>query len=287
MKIGFIGTGLLGLPMAQRLLEKGVELVVWNRTTEKTIPLELAGAVLADTPQQVYEMCECTLLMLSDAVAIRKVVLTDAFKGLQGGHTTIQMGTIGPRESRHLLQDIRAAGGEYLEAPVLGSIPQALDGSLIVMIGSSTEQFERWKPQLEHLGPTFFIGNVGKAAALKLAFNNLIGTLTAAFSLSLGLVLKNDIETDVFMQILRNSALYAPTFDKKLENMLTGNFENPNFSIKHLYKDMGLAVTAAQNVGINAAVAEGVQKILQKTVRAGLAEADYSALFKSIVPDPN
>lgn len=121
--------------------------------------------------------------MLTDAQAIRETLLNEAQDQL-GDRTVIQMGTIAPTESQALQAEITAAGGQYLEAPVLGSIPEAEAGKLIVMVGGAPEQFQRWLKLLQCFGPQpRLIGPVGQAASLKLAMNQLIAALTAAFFL--------------------------------------------------------------------------------------------------------
>jgi 3-hydroxyisobutyrate dehydrogenase len=113
----------------------------------------------------------------------------------------------------------------------------------------------------------------------------LIASLSTAFALSLGFVQRQGIDVEVFMQILRNSALYAPTFDKKLQRMCDRNYSNPNFPTKHLLKDTDLFITEAQSTGLNISSIEGVRKILEVAVNKGLAEDDYSSLFSAINPE--
>ncbi len=169
------------------------------------------------------------------------------------------MATIYPTESKEIRDEVVACGGEYLEAPVLGSIPQVKSGSLIVMVGASPEQYEKWSGLLKVFSPEpLHIGAVGSGAAIKLAMNQLIGSLTTAFALSLGLIVREGIDVDLFMQIVRDSALYAPTFDKKLQRMLERNYENPNFPVKHLLKDTNIFINAAESVGIDVSIQEGV-----------------------------
>ncbi len=286
MKVGFLGTGLMGLPMAQRLLETNIELVAYNRTPAKLEPLRVAGAAIAQHPHEVIRACECVILMLTDASAIRSMLLSDPSRQQLAGRTVIQMGTITPTDSRAIRDEVVAAGGEYLEAPVLGSIPEALAGKLIVMVGGSTKQFQRWLELLQHFGcEPLLIGSVGTAAAVKLALNQLIASLTAAFALSLGFVQHQGIDIELFMQILRNSALYAPTFDKKLQRMIDQNYSNPNFPTKHLMKDTDLFIAEAKSAGLNISSIEGVRKLLEMVVNKGLAEQDYSSLFSAINPE--
>lgn len=285
MKVGFIGTGLMGQPMAQKLLDAQFSVVVYNRTQSKLEPLRQAGAEIADSPDQVIQASECVILMLTNASAIREVLLSQSSKQHLSGRTVIQMSTIAPSESREIHDDIVTAGGEYLEAPVLGSIPQVKSGELQVMVGASLEQFQKWSQLLKHFGSELvLLGAVGSASATKLALNQLIASLTSAFALSLGFVQQQDVEVEQFMQILRKSALYAPTFDKKLQQMLTGNYANPNFPTKHLLKDTNLFLTEAESVGLNVSSLEGVRSVLEMAQQLGLADADYSSLFAAIKP---
>ena len=285
MKVGFIGTGLMGQPMAQRLLHAQLSVIAYNRTQSKLEPLRQAGAEIADSPDQVIQASDCVILMLTNASAIREVLLSDSSQQYLLGRTVIQMSTIAPTESREICDAVVAAGGGYLEAPVLGSIPQVKSGELQVMVGASPEQFQQWSEFLKHFGPEpILMGSVGSAAAAKLALNQLIASLTSAFALSLGFVQRQGVEVEPFMQILRKSALYAPTFDKKLQQMLDGNYANPNFPTKHLLKDTNLFLTEAEAVGQNVNSLEGVRKVLEIAQQLGLSEADYSSLFAAINP---
>jgi 3-hydroxyisobutyrate dehydrogenase len=184
-----------------------------------------------------------------------------------------------------LNEQVIASGGEYLEAPVLGSIPEAVSGGLIVLVGSSPEQFEHWSGLLRCFGPEpLLIGPVGQASALKLALNQLIASLTAAFSLSLGFVQRKGIKVDLFMKILRESALYAPTFDIKLQRMLERDYSNPNFPTRHLAKDIDLFLSEAKGMNLQSAGLEGLDRLVKMTLDDGMSDMDYSALFNTINP---
>ncbi len=272
--------------MAQRLLNAKLSVVAYNRTPSKLEPLRASGAEIANSPEEAIASSDCVILMLSNAAAIREVLLSEASLRELSGRTVIQMSTIAPTESRGIGEAIVAAGGDYLEAPVLGSIPQVKSGELQVMVGASPEQFQKWSEFLKHFGPEpMLIGPVGSAAAMKLALNQLIASLTTAFALSLGFVQQQGVDVEQFMQILRQSALYAPTFDKKLQRMVDGNYADPNFPTKHLLKDTNLFLKEAESVNLNVSSLEGVRQILEMAQQLGLAEADYSALFAAIKPD--
>jgi 3-hydroxyisobutyrate dehydrogenase-like beta-hydroxyacid dehydrogenase len=279
--VGLLGTGLMGVPMGEALMRAGHTLRVYNRTPERAQPLLDAGAQWCDSPAQVLAASEVIVLMLSDRSAIEATLLTAEARAGLSGRTVIQMGTIAPGESRAVRDAVVQAGGEYLEAPVLGSIPEARDSKLLVMVGADTpEQHERWRELLAAFGPNpVHAGEVGQAAALKLAFNQLIASLTTAFSLSLALLRREGVSVDLFMGMLRESALYAPTFDKKLPRMLEADFSNPNFPVKHMLKDVNLVALAAREAGVDAALLVPVRENLERVMAEGHGDEDYSALY--------
>ncbi|WP_026186214.1 NAD(P)-dependent oxidoreductase [Thioalkalivibrio thiocyanodenitrificans] len=278
--VGLLGTGLMGVPMGQALLYAGHDLRVYNRTRERAKPLLDAGARWCDSPAQVLEDSGVVILMLSDRAAIDATLLSDETRAQIAGRTIIQMGTIAPNESRAVRDAVLCAGGAYLEAPVLGSIPEAKSSKLLVMVGADTDgQFDQWHDLFTAFGPNpVRVGEVGQAAALKLAFNQLIASLTAAFSLSLALVRREGVSVEVFMEMLRESALYAPTFDKKLERMLEADFSNPNFPVRHMLKDVNLVAMAAREAGLDAGLLEPVRANLERVMAEGHGDDDYSAL---------
>ncbi|MFQ4138781.1 NAD(P)-dependent oxidoreductase [Nodosilinea sp. PGN35] len=290
MNIGVIGTGLMGAPMALRLLSAGHKVWVYNRTPERLKPLELAGAKVCATPLALLQQVEAVIFMVTNGEAVRSLLESMGLgtrAASLAGKAILQMGTIAPAESQQLSQTVAAAGGTYLEAPVLGSIPEAKNGRLIVMVGAETDAYQRWQTLLGCLGTTLYhVGPVGSAATLKLAMNQLIGSLTAAFAQSLGLVQAAGIDVETFMAVVRQSALYAPTFDKKLHRMQTRQFADPNFPTKHLLKDMGLFVEAAQAAGLSPFPAESVRHLVEQAVQAGLEDDDYAALFNVVSPLP-
>jgi 3-hydroxyisobutyrate dehydrogenase len=284
-RYGVIGLGLMGAPIAQRLLNANLPITVYNRSPQKAQPLEALGATIATSPPDLLRQTDIIILMLTDAQAIRDMVLAEP--AALTGKTIVQMSTIAPEESRDLQASITAAGAQYLEAPVLGSIPEAKAGTLILMVGATPEQFAEVQPLLLQLGPEpMLIGPVGVAMALKLAMNQLIASLTQAFALSLGYCDRQAVPIASLMAILRSSALYAPTFDKKLDRMVTRNYDNPNFPAKHLAKDVELFARSAEPLGLDISGLLGVSTILDKTLAIGLGEGDYCALFSAVNPEP-
>jgi 3-hydroxyisobutyrate dehydrogenase-like beta-hydroxyacid dehydrogenase len=274
--IAWLGAGLMGNPMAGRLLDEGYPVRVWNRTRAKAEALSSQGAAVADTPADAVTGSDIVFTMLSDAQAIETALADVALSG----KTLVQMSTIGPGENRRLAGQVNDAGGVYLEAPVLGSIPEARSGKLIIMAGGPEAAFAEVRPMLTCLGPEpRLIGSVGQASALKLALNQLIASLTVAFSTSLGFVEENGVDVDSFMEILRQSALYAPTFDKKLAKMQEHDYRNPNFPTEHLIKDIDLFKREAHSLDTTML---DVLLQLYRRAQAGHGREDYSCVYDAV-----
>ncbi|HKJ71149.1 MAG TPA: NAD(P)-dependent oxidoreductase, partial [Gammaproteobacteria bacterium] len=252
---------------------------------EKTNALAGDGAAKAAHPHVAIASGDWVVTMLADADALREVLLSEESREALAGRRVINMATIAPHEARELRDAVEAAGGELMECPVLGSIPEAKAGKLILMFGGTAGQFEAAKPLLAAFGgEPLFIGEVGKAAALKLAMNQLIAGLTTSFALSLGLVMREGLDISQFMEILRGSALYAPTFDKKLDRMRQGSYADPNFPVDHLLKDVRLMEDTAGQDGLDASLMTAIAKILERAQAQDLGRADYSAIFEAIAP---
>ena len=287
MKVAVLGTGLMGRPMAERFIRSGYPVVVYNRTAKKAAPLKNLGAEIAKTPLQAIEKADFIILMLADAAAIRDTLFpVKAPKPSLTGRTVIQMGTISPQESLRFKKRVEHAGGRYLEAPVLGSIAQVERGELIVMVGSEPEDFEQGLPLLRCLcAEPCYVGPVGKAAALKLALNQLIAALTVGFSFSLGIIRRREIDTELFMKIVRESSLYAPQFDKKLPGMLRRDFVKANFPTRHFFKDIGLMLQEGHTLGLETSALTGCWRAAKKALEQGWVDTDYSSVYNVIDPE--
>ena len=257
--------GGLGLGWALQLAAEGYKVLVNDFRTEA------AEAVAAG---------DLVITVLSDGPITAEVLLNQAGTALPG-RLVLQVATIGPAESRDLAIALQQRGVHYLETPVLGSRPEALAGCLQVMVGGERADLERARPVLTALGgEPRHLGPVGSALHTKLALNQLIASLTHAFSLSLHLVQQGGVAVEPFMALLRSSALYATTFDKKLQRELSGDYANPNFPTAHLRKDLALFITAAQQAGLNSEGLSGLAALLERSSAAGLDDLDYCALHQ-------
>ena len=285
MAIGIIGIGLMGKAFVERFLSQGYTVRVFNRTQDNVKDLRGSGVIVCDTADELISASDIIILMVSNAEAISEILQLEKKHDLHG-KTILQMATISPTQSKTIGEAVIARGGRYLEAPVLGSIPEAKTGTLIIMAAGAKDVFEKALPTLQVLGSApRYIGDTGTAAALKLAMNQLIASLTAGFSLSLGYALKNGVDTKLFMETVRESALYAKTYDKKLQKYLDRDFAAANFSTQHLLKDIRLFIEDAKATGLNTDALEGIERITSKTVEEGMAVMDYSSIYQVICPD--
>lgn len=275
----------MGHAFVERFLSQGFNVRVFNRSIDNIKDLAESGAIICPTADQLISESSSIILMLSDAEAINELLQLDKQQDLQD-KTILQMATISPSQSKAIGETIASCGGRYLEAPVLGSIPEAKTGTLIIMAGGSKDVFDDALPTLQVLGTApRYIGETGSAAALKLSMNQLIAALTSGFSLSLGYAIKNGVDTDVFMDTVRESALYAKTYDKKLEKYLERDFGTANFSTRHLLKDIRLFIEDARATGLNTDALEGIERITCQTVEDGMELMDYSSIYQLINPD--
>jgi 3-hydroxyisobutyrate dehydrogenase len=286
MKTAVLGLGLMGSEIALRLKRQGIEVACWNRGAERARSARERGLAVMETAAEAMAASDLVILVLSDCDAIRETLLDqpDA-AGVLSGRILLQMGTIGPAESRDIAARVESRGARYLEAPVLGSLPEVREGRLIVMAGGDPVLFEQCLPVLRDLSrDPQLIGGVGAGAALKLAMNQLIAGLTATFALSLGLVRSEGIDVQQFMTLLRGSALHARTFDKKLDKYLSHDYGAANFPLKHLLKDIRLFRQVAEQIGLDTALLGALEAACERAEAQGYGDQDYSALYEAISP---
>lgn len=286
MKTAVLGLGLMGSEIALRLKRQGIQVTCWNRGPERAQAARERGLAVVESAAEAIAAADLVVLLLSDAPAIRETLLeAPEAAGALSGRTLLQMGTIGPSESRAIAVRVLGLGARYLEAPVLGSLPEVREGRLILMAGGDPGLFEQCLPVLRNLSrDPRLIGGVGAGAALKLAMNQLIAGLTATFSLSLGLVRAEGIDVEQFMTLLRGSALHARTFDKKLDKYLSHDYGAANFPLKHLLKDVRLFRQVAEPIGLDTGLLAALESACERAQAQGYGDQDYSALYEAISP---
>jgi 3-hydroxyisobutyrate dehydrogenase len=265
-------------------LDAGYDLTVYNRTKSKTEELQSKAAKTVDSPKEAIKNSDVVIAMVADYNAVCEVLFED--ESALKGKSIIQMSTISPSESSLVEERVKNLGAEFIEAPVLGSVPQAEGGKLIVMVAGSKDKYAEYESLLKNFGEkVVYAGEVQKATSMKIALNQLIASLTAAFSQSLALIREKDVDIDLFMDVLKGSPLFAPTFDKKMDNMLSRDFSKANFPAKHLLKDVKLFLDEARPLGMKTEPLQGVKSILINAVEDKLGENDYSTLYQIIHPD--
>jgi 3-hydroxyisobutyrate dehydrogenase-like beta-hydroxyacid dehydrogenase len=285
MEIGFCGTGMMGAPMAIRLVEAGHEVAVWNRTAAKARPVVERGATLVDTPADAAREAGVVVTMLADEPALHAVVLGDrgVGTGMAPGATLVEMSTVGP-EAVGRIRDGLPDTVEMVDAPVLGSVPQATNGELKIFVGGTQEQLAGLRPLLEVLGTPRLMGPLGSGAAMKLVVNAtlpaLMTTLGESLALADGLRLR---EADV-LDVLAESAI-GITVRSKRRNIESGTYP-PNFKLGLALKDSGLVNEAAEAVGVAVRLAPAAKQWLTEAAEAGLGDLDYSAVIAVIRGKP-
>ncbi|MDQ6798644.1 MAG: NAD(P)-dependent oxidoreductase [Actinomycetota bacterium] len=295
--LAFCGLGRMGEPMAARLLEAGHDLVVWNRSPGRATGLVARGARLAASPAEAVASADAVVTMLATPEALEAVVFgpgagrnaggpgsddTAADRlasGLRTDTTLIEMSTVGPDVVRDLAERL-PEGVSVLDAPVLGSVPQATDGSLKIFVGGSDDVFERWCPVLEILGRPVRFGPLGSGAAMKLVANSTLGAVMSAVGEALALADGLGLNQALVLDTLAESPVGA-TVSSKRALIESGEYQ-PNFALALAAKDLRLVDEAARRAGIDAWVAAAARAHFDDANRAGLGDLDYSAVIAHV-----
>ena len=276
----------MGEPMAQRLLDAGYPLTVYNRTIEKTRNLRQNGAVAASTPQEAVEQTDVSIIMLADYPAIENIFFKDPMsRDTWKNKTLIMMSTITPDESLKIKEHIIQRGGEYLEAPVLGSIPAVQAGTLLIFTGGTHTQSQKWDHLLSEFSTDrFYMGETGKATAVKLAINQLAIAQTTAFSMSLGYVREAGVDVNTFMEIIKKSAYHSPGLERKAGTLMKRDYSTIRFPLKLMLKDLDLMIHQFSAAGIDTSALKGTRKVLQKGIDDGNGDRDSLTVYETIHP---
>ena len=279
--LAFCGLGQMGSPMAGRLLAAGHDVAVWNRSAQRSEALVERGARPAATPAAAADGADAVLTMLATPEAVEHVVLGDdgVTHGLASGSTLIEMSTIGPDAVRRIANQLPDGTG-MLDAPVLGSVPQATDGSLKIFVGGAAGLFERSRPVLEVLGTPRYLGPQGAGAAMKLVANVCLGILMTGLGEALALARALDLSQDDVLDVLAESPIGA-TVRSKRANIESGEWP-ANFKLELAAKDLRLVEEAANAAGVPLNVAKAAAAWLDAAEAAGLGDLDYSAVIDKI-----
>jgi 3-hydroxyisobutyrate dehydrogenase-like beta-hydroxyacid dehydrogenase len=283
-KIAFLGLGQMGTPMATRLLGAGHELTVWNRTPARAQPLRDAGASVAETPAEAGRATDVAITMVTDPEALERVMfgpdgLADA---LGPGRLLLEMSTVGPDEVRSIAERL-PDGVEVIDAPVMGSVPQATAGELNVLAGGTEGAFERVRPILDTFGNVRHVGALGAGAAMKLVVNSTLGAAITAVGEAIALADALGLDRGTTLDVLSGSQLGAAVSSKR-ESIETGSYP-PRFKLSLAAKDLRLVTDAAARIGRALPVASAARYWLEQAIEAGAGDLDYSAVVGTIVGD--
>jgi 3-hydroxyisobutyrate dehydrogenase-like beta-hydroxyacid dehydrogenase len=274
--IAFCGLGRMGVPMAARLLGAGHELRAWNRTPGKAGSLVDAGATEARSPAEAAAGAGFVVTMLADPAALEAVV---AAADLRPGTTLVEMSTVGPDAVRTLAGRL-AAGVDVLDAPVLGSIPQATEGTLKIFAGGDPAVFERCRPVLEAMGTPRHLGPLGAGAAMKLVANSTLGALMTGLAEALALADGLGLDEAAVLDILVESPIGVTVKSKRA--LIERGVYTPNFTLGLAAKDLALVTGAAEAAGVELRIAAAARSWFERAVEHGLGELDYSAVIADV-----
>jgi 3-hydroxyisobutyrate dehydrogenase-like beta-hydroxyacid dehydrogenase len=279
--VGFIGLGIMGQPMAMNLVKAGFQVSVYNRTRDKTAPLEQAGARVASSPADAARGADFVMSITSDSAASEQIVLgkDGVIETIKPGAIMMDSATISPVVSRKLACHVAGKQASFLDAPVTGSKHGAEKGELTFMIGGEREAFERALPVLKVLGKKhIYCGAHGAGLSAKLAQNVIQSTMVEIFAEGFVLAAKSGVKPETMFEIVQSSMARAALTDFKAPFIFKGDF-TPYFPLKWMHKDVALAMEAAVAQGVPMPTAAAVKEVYGAARAQGKGDLDYAAVI--------
>jgi len=283
-RIGFIGLGIMGRPMAGHLLDAGYTVTVWNRTLSKTAPLVERGAAAAASPRDVAAASDLTITMVADTPDVLDVILgpQGVAHGVRPGSVVVDMSTISPAATREVARRLAERGAEMLDAPVSGGEKGAIDGTLSIMVGGKPEVFERVLPVFQKMGRQIVhLGESGAGQVTK-ACNQLVLSLTLlGVAEALTLARKAGVDPAKVRAALLGGFAQSRVLELHGQRMLDRNFA-PGFRTRLYHKDMGIVTETGRSVGMPLLGGSLAAQLYQVAMNQGLGEMDYSVLARVV-----
>jgi 3-hydroxyisobutyrate dehydrogenase-like beta-hydroxyacid dehydrogenase len=282
MKYGFLGLGIMGQAMAANLVKAGFEVMVWNRTAEKCEPLIKIGASSGPDPAAVVNQCDITFAMVADPAAARELCFGEhgVLEGITATKGYIDVSTVDTQTSVEISQAISEKGGRFLEAPVSGSKKPAEDGALVFLCAGDESLYHDAEPALDVMGKkSFYFGETGKGAKMKLVINMIMGTMMTAFGEGLSLGEKAGLSMTDIIEVLDQGAIANPMFRLKGPMMADGRFPTA-FPLKHMQKDMRLALLMGDQEGQGLYTAGAANNSYIRARNRGCDDDDFSAVLQ-------
>ena len=284
VKIGLIGTGMLGEAVGLHLLKSGFSLCVYNRTKSKTKSLEENGAIISDTPKQLAQSSELIITCVKDGDASEQILFGQdgVVAGKHDGLAVAEMSTINPNSAIQNSKRLNEEKISSLETPVMGGPNVAIDGKLVLMASGDKDIFDKYKQVFDTIAnKTFFLGKSGSAHSIKIAMNLQISLLALALAEGITLTKKAGFDPEKFLEILNSTYFKTGMSENKAHKMIRDEFE-PTFTLKNLKKDLGIITATAKDFGAVLPMAERANEIYNDAIEAGFGEIDYTGILAYI-----
>jgi len=282
-KLGFLGLGIMGYPMARNLLRAGHEVALWSHTASKA--KELAAAEkgkFAGTPKEVAHNAECIFLCVGTPAMAEQVILGEdgVIAGARPGAIVADASTISPSGSRKIGAALGKKGVHYLDIPCTGSTPGANAGTLTFMAGGDQALLDKIRPWMEPMGKRiYYCGSAGMGLQAKLSQNLILSNILQAFNEGMILATKGGVDPKLMLEILSNSAAKSGLIEFKAPYVLNRDF-SPQFSVKWMDKDIGLMLESGQELNVPLPLTGLTRQIFQAAIAQGHAEEDICSTIK-------
>ncbi len=282
-KLGFLGLGIMGYPMARNLLRAGHEVALWSHTAEKAKELAAAekGKFCA-TPKEAAQHAECVFLCVGDTAMAEQVNLgpDGVIEGVRSGTIVADASTISPSGSRRIGAALAKRGAHYLDAPCTGSTPGANAGTLTFMVGGDQAILEKIRPWMEAMGKKiYYCGSAGMGLQAKLSQNLILSNLLQGFNEGMVLATKAGVDPQLMLEILTNSAAKSGLIDFKAPYVFRRDF-SPQFSVKWMDKDIGLMLESGKELNVPLPLTGLTRQMFQAAIATGHGEEDICSTIK-------
>jgi len=284
VKIGIIGTGMLGNAVGLNLLRSGFDLTVYNRTKEKTRELQNNGAKVVDSPKEVAENSELVIIVVKDADAVKKISFgkDGIIEGKHDGMIVADMSTISPIESKNITKKFLEHKIIKLDIPVMGGPNVAITGELVLMISGDKKTFDKFKNIFEKIAnKIFFLGEDGTAHLVKLSMNLQITMLALALSEGITLVRSANVDPKIFLDILNSTYFKTGMSENKAYKMIHDEFD-ATFTLANLKKDISTITDTAKSFGIELPMIKKAEEVYKEAVKKGFGDMDYTGILAYI-----
>jgi 3-hydroxyisobutyrate dehydrogenase-like beta-hydroxyacid dehydrogenase len=282
-KLGFLGLGIMGYPMARNLLQAGHQVALWSNTAAKARQLaEAHKGQFCETPKAVAENADCIFLCVGDTAMSEQVILGEngLRAGARPGTVIADASTVNPSDSKKTAAELSKSGISFLDAPCTGSKPGAEGGNLTFMVGGDQAVFEKVRPFFEPMGKKiYYCGENGMGLHAKLTQNLILCNILQAFNEGLVLSTKAGVAPELMLDILANSAAKSGLIEYKAPFVLRRDFST-NFSTKWMHKDIGLMLESAAELNVPLPLTALTRQLFQTAISSGLGEADMCSTIQ-------